>query len=267
MESTLVAPRQSTRKPVSALGKVTVGAMIVLAASLAFLMFGVIGMFIPPIAVFIAVALIVAAVIATGARWTPALGAVVALAMFALNGPPMMAMLTNPSGGVAGFGLAAVMVPALIVGMIAGVAATVQNYRRAAEDRQAPRILQPALLALTAAVVGAILVAAVPAPGISTGIDPDTLAALPTLATRNFEFDQKELRVKAGETVTMRLTNADGEAHYLDIDELNVHAPIPAGKEGLAVFKATKPGTYTFYCHPHADKATKEGMVGTLIVE
>jgi FG-GAP repeat len=30
---------------------------------------------------------------------------------------------------------------------------------------------------------------------------------------------------------------------------------------------AAEPGTYTFYCRPHADKAARTGMVGTLIVE
>jgi plastocyanin len=29
----------------------------------------------------------------------------------------------------------------------------------------------------------------------------------------------------------------------------------------------TQPGTYTFYCQPHADKAAYTGMVGALIVE
>ena len=34
----------------------------------------------------------------------------------------------------------------------------------------------------------------------------------------------------------------------------------------LALFTPTKPGTYTFYCSLHYDKATGEGMQGTLIV-
>ncbi len=42
---------------------------------------------------------------------------------------------------------------------------------------------------------------------------------------------------------------------------------MPAGKQGVALFKPTTPGTYTFYCSPHSDKTTGEGMVGKLIVE
>ncbi len=51
------------------------------------------------------------------------------------------------------------------------------------------------------------------------------------------------------------------------MDELNVHAPVLAGEEGLVLFKPTEAATYTFYCAPHYDKETGEGMKGTLIVE
>ncbi len=42
---------------------------------------------------------------------------------------------------------------------------------------------------------------------------------------------------------------------------------MPPGETGVALFRADKPGTYTFYCAPHYDKKTGEGMKGTLIVE
>jgi plastocyanin len=80
-------------------------------------------------------------------------------------------------------------------------------------------------------------------------------------------FDRTEITAKVGEIVVLRLDNTDTKTHYLDIDELNVHAFIPAGKSNVALFKPTQPGTYTFYCHPHANKAARTGMVGTLIVE
>lgn len=267
METTLVAPRSRKRAPASALGKITAATMVIMSAMLVYLMVAIIGQVIPPLVVFAGVGLALAAFIATGVRWAPAPAAVVAVAMFVLNWEPMFAALANPSGGLTMFALAAILIPALVVGIIAGIATTVQNYRRAAEERRAPRGTKAVLLALTGAIAGAIAVAAMPAPGISAGIDPATYNALPALGAKNFEFDQKELRVKAGETVAMKLTNADGEAHFLDIDELNVHAPIPAGKSGLAVFKPAKPGTYTFYCHPHASPDKKDGMVGRIVVE
>jgi DNA-binding SARP family transcriptional activator len=66
-----------------------------------------------------------------------------------------------------------------------------------------------------------------------------------------------QLRVRAGETV----------AHGFAIDELGVNAVMPAGAESLALFRPTTPGTYTVYCPPHYDKASGQGMHGTLIVE
>ena len=39
------------------------------------------------------------------------------------------------------------------------------------------------------------------------------------------------------------------------------------GEASLTLFKPTQPGSYIFYCTPHYNKATGEGMKGTLIVE
>jgi hypothetical protein len=64
--------------------------------------------------------------------------------------------------------------------------------------------------------------------------------------------------------VALRLDNRDSEAHSFDIDELNIHAPMPAGQSVLALFKPSKSGTYTFYCSIPAHRTF---MVGTLIVE
>jgi plastocyanin len=65
----------------------------------------------------------------------------------------------------------------------------------------------------------------------------------------------------------LRLENTDPVTHSFDVDELNVHVVMPHGQTALAVFKPTEPGSYTFYCAPHYDKNTGQGMKGTLIVE
>ncbi|HEX6386536.1 MAG TPA: cupredoxin domain-containing protein [Anaerolineae bacterium] len=91
------------------------------------------------------------------------------------------------------------------------------------------------------------------------------LAELPAITTAGFSFDQPEIRVRAGETVALRLDNAHSVPHSFDIDELGVHVEMPAGQSSLALFKAPPPGTYTYYCQ--IPRHREHGMEGTLIVE
>lgn len=215
-------------------------------------------------------ALVVAAIVASRFRWTPALGALFSGLMPQDGAMFLTDLLTQPDTP-ATFGLAASFFASAAAGLIAGIAATVQNYRaprsRPFVNPPAPRWVYPALLALAALVLGGILTTAIQPHGVSTGFSPETLATLPVLTAKDHLFDQPEIRARVGETVALRLDNGDTSTHYLDIDEFNVHTIIPAGKSNVALFKPTQPGRYTFYCHPHADKAARTGMVGTLIVE
>ena len=229
METTIVAARARGRKPVSALGKVSMATLVVIALDLIYLQVAMIGMMIPPLVVFVVLSLIFAGVIALGFRWAPILAVLVSAAMLALNGEPIVTGALNPTTSFAAFLISATMLPATAIGILGGIAATIQNYRFAPEARRAPRGLAYGLTALVAVVAGALLVAALPTKGIAAGISPEMLDSLPVVSTKNFEFEQKEIKAKVGETVALKLTNVDGEAHYLDIDELGVHAPMPAG--------------------------------------
>jgi plastocyanin len=80
-------------------------------------------------------------------------------------------------------------------------------------------------------------------------------------------FDRGTITVKAGELAALRLENPDGVGHSFDVDELNLHIPMAANADSLALFIPDQPGTYTFYCAPHYDKASGKGMHGTLVVE
>ncbi len=214
--------------------------------------------------------LVVAAIVASRFRWAPALGALFSGLLLVEASLFLTDMLTQPD--TAGtFAFAATFVATAVVGLVAGVGATVQQYRaprsRPFVDPPAPPWAYPVVLALTVLVLGGILTTAIQARGVVPGVSPDVLAALPALTSKDFQFAPSIIRAKVGETVALRLDNADTATHYLDIDEFNVHVLMPAGKSNLAIFRPTQPGTYTFYCHPHADKAARTGMVGTLIVE
>jgi plastocyanin len=86
-----------------------------------------------------------------------------------------------------------------------------------------------------------------------------------TLKTSGLQFSETELRVQAGQPVNLELFNTDGYAHAFDIDEFDIHAPIPGGETISLTFTPTKPGIYQFYCGAYGHKGA--GMVGTLIVE
>ncbi len=81
----------------------------------------------------------------------------------------------------------------------------------------------------------------------------------------NFSFDVKEIRVKAGDTVTVNFTNTEG-THDFVLDEFNARTPrIQGGSSAKVTFVASKKGTYEYYCSVGNHRAM--GMVGKLIVE
>jgi heme/copper-type cytochrome/quinol oxidase subunit 2 len=250
-----------TRLPLAMLGKLTVAALIYVGLYLVYLQLGPIGMLIPPLAIFAVVSLIFAAVVAVGWRWAPALGALWCVFLLIGNGDQLGYELTHPSA-IGTFALTVSMCAALVVGTTAGISATIQNYR--ATERRTPALLPLALIALAALCVGAVLSAAATQPNATAGVSAEALSALPAFMAANNAFVQQEIRAHVGETVALRLENSDNEAHSFDIDELNIHAPMPVGQPALALFKPTQPGTYTFYCGIPAHRSF---MVGKLIVE
>lgn len=87
-------------------------------------------------------------------------------------------------------------------------------------------------------------------------------------------FDQKEIRVKAGQPVTIRLTSLDNE-HHTDgggkhqwaVDELRVDIVAQPESSNYMTFTPDRPGTYTFYCDICCGGKANPTMNGQLIVE
>ncbi len=84
----------------------------------------------------------------------------------------------------------------------------------------------------------------------------------------------KEIRVKAGEPVTIRLRSLDnrfhldgGGKHQFAIDELGVNIIAPPLGTAEATFIPTEPGEYEFYCDICCGGRANPTMVGRLIVE
>jgi plastocyanin len=221
----------------------------------------------PGLTVFAVIEIVIAALIVGlpigGWRWTPLLASVVGLVVVVGNSAPIIYDLQHPEV-LHPFTFMLVAVAFSFISVVGGISATVQNYR--SRQRRTPRVLLPTLVGVALFLVGAVTVAAIPQNG-GVGVSPDVLADLPLVKVSHHQFEQQEIRVKAGETVGLHLKNDDTVGHSFDVDELNVHVAFGAGKDGLALFKPTTPGSYTFYCAPHYNKQTGEGMKGVLIVE
>ncbi|WP_027091312.1 cupredoxin domain-containing protein [Cohnella thermotolerans] len=82
-----------------------------------------------------------------------------------------------------------------------------------------------------------------------------------TVEAKNFEFDQKEIKVAKGDKITIKLNNAQGN-HSLKIEGYDQEA-----KGGQSVtFTADKAGEFKFYCNVMCGTGHGE-MTGKLIVE
>lgn len=86
-----------------------------------------------------------------------------------------------------------------------------------------------------------------------------------TIKTDGMRFVQPEVRIKAGQPAHLALFNVDGYAHAFDIDEFNLHIPLPASETLAFTFTPTAVGRYEFYCGVYGHR--EAGMLGTLIVE
>src|SRR5262245_55335459 len=263
MNMLLTRPRFFSRKPLAALGKLTVSALAALTAFMIYLDIAVFQLD-PHALPFIAVTVLLTGLAATGWRATPLLGALWCGVFSVMSIPFTSYNLTHPEQ----FNL---FLPelwldlALIGGIVGGIAATVQNYRTPLAERRTPRWLPYALTAMAALALGGLLVAAVVQGRDSGGVSEEMLAQLPAVSVKAAKFEQTELHARVGQTVALRLENADGQGQSFDVDELKVHAAMPVGKPGLALLTPTKAGSYTFYCALHYDKETGQGMKGTLI--
>jgi heme/copper-type cytochrome/quinol oxidase subunit 2 len=87
-------------------------------------------------------------------------------------------------------------------------------------------------------------------------------------------FDVKEVRVKAGKSVTLRLTSLDtaahtdgGGRHQWAVEELGVSVIAPPLGSSATTFIPVKPGVYTFYCDICCGGRANPTMQGKLIVD
>jgi heme/copper-type cytochrome/quinol oxidase subunit 2 len=267
MNTPMVLTSTRDRKPVSALRKTMIAALIAYVLVGAYTQVVVVHTLIPPLAVIMLVAAAVAAVCATRWRWAGLLCAIwCVLSSMPPALPAYVYNLTHPTA-YNPFVTTLVMLAVALIACVAGIRATAWRTQ-AADAASLPHWFPGFLVGVATFALGASLVAAIPQPAARAGVSATTLAGLPALTTANHQFAQREIKVKVGETVALRLHNSDGTAHSFDVDAFNVHVPMSTGQDALALFRPAKPGTYTFYCSlpGHANLATGTGMIGKIVV-
>lgn len=105
----------------------------------------------------------------------------------------------------------------------------------------------------------------------STQVDTGSLSSTQEvdfdIEASHMRYDPSVINVKAGTTVTIRVTSVD-EVHDFVIDELNVDTGLlGAGRSTIITFTVpedAKGKTYEFYCSVGSHRAM--GMVGSLVV-
>jgi cytochrome c oxidase subunit 2 len=85
------------------------------------------------------------------------------------------------------------------------------------------------------------------------------------ISAKRFEFTPKEIHLRAGEPVTIRLSSTD-RAHGLMVKELGLDLDAAEGRPDSATITPERPGTYAAICD-HYCGAGHGGMRMTFIVE
>lgn len=87
-------------------------------------------------------------------------------------------------------------------------------------------------------------------------------------------FDKKEIRVKVGQPVTIRLTSLDnshhtdgGGKHQWAVDELNANVVAPPEGSNTVTFTPARTGEFTYYCDICCGGRANPSMQGKITVE
>jgi plastocyanin len=177
--------------------------------------------------------------------------AVVSLAIVGSSIPFLAEALVHPESPADFIPLVLLVVSGLVA--VVGAVPAYREARANAGPSGAPRAFAIAAVAVVAVASAVSVVSA-------AGVDNVAVQAgdVP-MTTSNFEFAPAKITADAG-TVSIHLTNDDKTRHTFTIDgvtDISV-APGQAQRETFDV----QPGTYRFYCKPHAPD-----MDGTLVVE
>src|SRR6266516_5784241 len=257
------------------LGKLTVAAVIGLPLLLStnFIVDGLSVMNV----LFAGIALILAAIVtgiivATRWRWSPLLGALLYGIMLALFIPIMPYALSHPTETYL-FALNVVLLALAVVGIGAGIGATVQNYRKGEGEPAAPRWLGVSLSGLAGLVAGMLIVSLIVAANPQTSAASTNPNREPVVHMALDHFVQNVVLVPKGSkllivddgSVEHVLQNGSWDANGTPHAGAEPGAPtlrnvdIAGGSREIGPFAIA--GVYHIYCTLH------QGMNLTIVVQ
>jgi plastocyanin len=231
------------------------------------------GIFFLPMLIFAIFTLLVAGIVATGFRWAPLLGAGVSLATaaFVFLQPEEIYVLTHPAHPL--FNVFVPMAAFGLVTLVAGVGATVQNYRGLGYEPRLPRWSPMALSGLAGIVVGIGLVSLLVSTVPQTSAASSRAHGEPTVHMTANQFAQNVVLVPKGSKLL--LVNDGSVEHILQNGAWDASgSPHPAAEPGAPTLHnvditngsaeigpfATA-GVYHIYCTLH------QSMNLTVVVE
>jgi plastocyanin len=90
--------------------------------------------------------------------------------------------------------------------------------------------------------------------GIATAAEPEAL-----LVIKNHRFQPAELKVPAGQRITLTVHNQDSTPEEFESHSLNREKVVPGGAKATLYIGPLKPGRYDFFGEYH--EATAKGVV------
>lgn len=225
--------------------------------------------------IIITVALLVCTIlIASGMRWLQLVGTLASIYFlyFTANEPFVSESLANPQakvgGGYGHFMGDVIIIACILVGIGAGIAATLQNFR---QSRQMPRWLPAILSAIVGIALGAMYIGAIIQPAAVASSTTFT-NGVPTVHMTAGNFSESSVTIPKGSQ--LMLVDDTSSIHILDNGTWQHNTPEPAREAGaplvsniqmnhnsVEIGPFTVAGTYHIYCAVHP------GMQLTIIVQ
>ncbi len=198
------------------------------------------GEFIPPFAVFFVLLLVGLFLLSRGGKAGPIVLIVTFVLFVVANAPFVLPTLAVPVSMVD----FVIGVAALVLGIGGLISAIAVLRGRDAQPTSAARKFSLVMAAVM--LIGLVIGVGARA----TYDEPSRESDDVNVVASGNEFTTDAIEAEGGE-ISVYVTNEDGAFHTFTIDELDVDEPLPGGVSTRITFEA-EPGTYRFYCVPHA---------------